>query len=76
MAKAHFRPALFKFMKELVKNNEKEWFDANRERYEAEVREPTSSSPDSWHIPRTTNLPTCPRRCVRCWGSTGPCEES
>lgn len=40
MAETHFRPALFAFLKELAKNNQKEWFDANRERYEADVREP------------------------------------
>jgi len=35
-----FSPALFKFLKELAANNERDWFEANRERYEADVREP------------------------------------
>ncbi|HNR54889.1 MAG TPA: DUF2461 family protein, partial [Flavobacteriales bacterium] len=28
------------FFKDLAKNNNKEWFDANRKRYEASVKEP------------------------------------
>jgi uncharacterized protein (TIGR02453 family) len=37
---AHFTPGLFRFLEELARNNEKAWFEANRERYEREVREP------------------------------------
>lgn len=37
---AHFTPELFRFLRELKKHNSREWFQANKERYEAEVREP------------------------------------
>lgn len=39
-AKAHFSPALFKFFRELKKNNSREWFLDNKPRYEEHVREP------------------------------------
>jgi len=35
-----FSPSLFKFLRELKANNDREWFQANRDRYEAEVRLP------------------------------------
>lgn len=35
-----FPPSLYQFLAELEQNNDKEWFSANRDRYEAEVREP------------------------------------
>ncbi len=37
---SYFTPKLFKFLKELKANNEKPWFEKNKERYLAEVREP------------------------------------
>jgi len=37
---SHFSPAFFKFFDQLGKNNNKEWFDANRSTYEKEVKEP------------------------------------
>jgi len=37
---AYFSNEFIKFFKELNKNNHKEWFDANRKRYEKEVKEP------------------------------------
>ena len=37
---AHFSPELFKFLKELKRSNNRAWFLANKERYEAVVREP------------------------------------
>ena len=36
----YFSPAFFKFLDELSKNNNKEWFDANRSRYENDVKKP------------------------------------
>ncbi len=36
----HFTPALFKFLRELNKNNTREWFQANKDRYETDVRDP------------------------------------
>ena len=37
---SHFTPALFDFLAELAENNNRDWFQANRERYENDVREP------------------------------------
>ena len=37
---ASFEPALFGFLVELEKNNDREWFAANKDRYEADVLEP------------------------------------
>lgn len=37
---AHFSPALFQFLGELRLNNERPWFEANKARYMAEVRDP------------------------------------
>ena len=36
----YFTPKFFKFFDELAKNNTKEWFDINRERYELDVKQP------------------------------------
>lgn len=36
----HITPDLFAFMSELAENNDREWFQANRSRYEEVVREP------------------------------------
>lgn len=36
----HFSPALFAFLAELREHNTREWFAANRERFERDVREP------------------------------------
>ena len=38
--KVYFRSELFAFLRELRKNNNKEWFQANNERYERDVRGP------------------------------------
>ncbi len=35
-----FRPAAFQFLRDLARNNEKTWFEAHRDVYEREVREP------------------------------------
>ena len=40
MAATHFQPALFRFLKELRKNNDRDWFHANKARFEQEVRDP------------------------------------
>ena len=37
---AVFGPGLFDFLAELELNNRRDWFEANRERYESELREP------------------------------------
>jgi len=35
-----FTPALFQFLSELKVNNDREWFQANKARFEAEVKGP------------------------------------
>jgi uncharacterized protein (TIGR02453 family) len=35
-----FRPALFTFLRDLAANNDRDWFQANQQRYEEQVREP------------------------------------
>jgi uncharacterized protein (TIGR02453 family) len=37
---AHFTPAFFKFLRDLKRNNDREWFAANRDRYGADVEGP------------------------------------
>ena len=36
----HFSPEIFRFLRELKKNNSRDWFQKNRERYETGLREP------------------------------------
>src|SRR5438552_18350938 len=36
-----FRPAAFQFLRDLARNNQKAWFEANRDVYEREVRDAT-----------------------------------
>ncbi len=40
MATSYFTPRLFNFLKELEQNNNREWFKANQDRFEEDVREP------------------------------------
>ena len=40
MATAYFAPDLFRFLKELKRNNRKEWFEKNKPRYEETVKRP------------------------------------
>src|ERR1700688_2958630 len=37
---AHFKPGFFQFFRELESNNRREWFQANKSRFESEVRDP------------------------------------
>ena len=37
---SHFSPSLFSFVRELKENNNRPWFEENRERFERDVREP------------------------------------
>ncbi|HEX7251408.1 MAG TPA: TIGR02453 family protein [Thermoanaerobaculia bacterium] len=39
-ARGHFSPELLRFLAELKRNNRRDWFLANRERYESALREP------------------------------------
>lgn len=40
---AGFRPAALTFLRGLAKNNRKEWFEANRDRYEQEIKAPLTA---------------------------------
>lgn len=40
MAEAHFSPGLFDFLRDLAKNNDREWFKSHEARYEDQLREP------------------------------------
>src|SRR5512146_3090829 len=40
MGNRYFSDELFRFLKQLKRNNKREWFQANKARYEAEVRDP------------------------------------
>jgi uncharacterized protein (TIGR02453 family) len=40
MARRYFSPELLRFLAELKRNNRRDWFLANRERYESSLREP------------------------------------
>lgn len=44
-------PKLFAFFRDLKKNNTREWFDDNKDRYEADVREPLLAFIDSFAEP-------------------------
>jgi uncharacterized protein (TIGR02453 family) len=41
MAKTYFTPELFQFLKQLKRNNRREWFLENKPRYEALLRQPS-----------------------------------
>jgi uncharacterized protein (TIGR02453 family) len=40
MSDRHFTPGLFAFLRDLKANNDREWFNENRERYLADLRDP------------------------------------
>ena len=40
MARRYFTPKLFAFLRELADNNERNWFKANQDRFEEQVRQP------------------------------------
>jgi len=44
-------PKLFKFLRDLKRHNEREWFEENKERYEAHVREPLLAFIDDFSEP-------------------------
>jgi uncharacterized protein (TIGR02453 family) len=56
----HFRPALFAFLRDLERNNDRDWFEANRSRYEKHLLHPaqqfiTDFAPRLRHISRHFN---------------------
>ena len=43
MASSHITPRLYAFLNSLAKNNDRTWFEANREQFECDVRTPLLS---------------------------------
>ncbi len=39
-AQRYFSPALFKFMRDLKANNDREWFNENKHRYIKDLKDP------------------------------------
>jgi uncharacterized protein (TIGR02453 family) len=37
---AHFHPPMFDFLRQLARNNNRDWFNANKQRYEQDVKRP------------------------------------
>jgi uncharacterized protein (TIGR02453 family) len=46
-----FAPALFRFLRDLRKNNDRDWFQQNKERYERDVRAPVLAFIDGFAEP-------------------------
>lgn len=40
MSDAHFSPEMFMFLRELADHNDRDWFKANKKRYESVVKNP------------------------------------
>ena len=45
---AMWPPEALEFLRELEANNDRDWFRANRGRYDTQLGEPAASSPQSW----------------------------
>ncbi|MDA3038294.1 MAG: TIGR02453 family protein [Actinomycetota bacterium] len=57
MGRRYFTKATFEFLSELATNNERAWFDANRKRYEAHVKEPALDFIDDFRVHLTAVSP-------------------
>jgi uncharacterized protein (DUF2461 family) len=55
MRQSYFTPAVFKFLRELEENNDRPWFEENKERYIATIREPAKEFIADFE-PRLTNI--------------------
>jgi uncharacterized protein (TIGR02453 family) len=55
MRQSYFTPAVFKFLRELEQNNDRPWFEANKERYISTIREPAKEFIADFE-PRLTNI--------------------
>lgn len=51
--KPYFNPELFSFLRELRENNDREWFAANKGRYEKDVRDPVLRFISDFGVPLT-----------------------
>jgi len=75
-AKASFGPELFSFLSDLRANNNREWFTANKQRYEEDVLEPALAfidafAPRLWPRSARISVPTRDRAAVRSSASSG-----
>jgi len=55
MRQSYFTPAVFKFLRELEENNDRSWWEANKERYISTIREPAKEFIEDFE-PRLTNI--------------------
>ena len=55
MRQSYFTAAVFKFLRELEENNDRPWFEENKERYIATIREPAKEFIADFE-PRLTNI--------------------
>lgn len=55
MRQSYFTPAVFKFLRELEENNDRTWWEANKERYISTIREPAKEFIEDFE-PRLTNI--------------------
>ncbi len=55
MRQSYFTPAVFTFLRELEQNNDRAWFQANKERYIETIREPAKEFIADFE-PRLTNI--------------------
>jgi uncharacterized protein (TIGR02453 family) len=55
MRQSYFTPAVFKFLRELEKNNDRAWWEANKDRYITTIREPAKEFIEDF-APRLTNI--------------------
>ncbi|MEZ5174838.1 MAG: TIGR02453 family protein [Acidimicrobiia bacterium] len=55
MRSTYFTPAAFKFLRDLAANNNRSWFEANKERYIRTIREPAQEFISDF-APRLTNI--------------------
>ncbi len=51
MSNRHFTPKLFAFLKDLAENNDRDWFKAHQDDYEAYVREPALDFINDFAVP-------------------------
>jgi len=68
---SYFSTEIFAFLSELSAHNEREWFLANKERYEKHVRTPTNASARHQHELRPGSLKRLPRG----YAGDHPCAE-
>ncbi len=57
MGNPYFTAKTFRFLKDLAENNSRDWFKANKERYETEVREPALDFIAAFSDPLTSISP-------------------